>query len=157
MLLGLTGCGKEPLGGTAGKDIKTLPVTTVPKTMAGLTVKQEKITKALAEAENSYVDAVGFFSLRKEKIVQGTLQISRFGPDARIEDDTFRRQIVQQSSPGAPTTVNVAGASIDQSSGTKSTVSVWFSKGRFVILTVLATYTGARGLLEQALVALPAT
>jgi hypothetical protein len=155
--LGLTACGNEPLGGTAGKDIKTLPANTVPPKLAGLTVKPEKVTKALEKAKHSYVNAVGFYSLRKDKVVQGTLQISAFGPEARLDDAGFKTQIVQEASPGAPTPVNVGGKVIQQSSGTKSTVSVWFSQSRMVILTVLATYTGSRGLLEQSLVALPAS
>lgn len=154
----LTGCGgKEPLGGTAGKDIKVLPASTVPSPLAGLTVKQETVTKALAKAKHSYVNAVGFYSLRKGKVVQGTIQVSQFGPEARLDDKGFRTQIVQEASPGAPEDVNVGGKVIQQSVGTKSAVSVWFSKDRMVILTVLKTYTGGRGLLEQALIALPAT
>lgn len=153
----LSGCGKEELGGTPGKQIKVLPASTIPPKLAGLTVKQEKVNKALEKAKHSYVNAVGFYSLRKGKVVQGTLQISQFGPEARLGDEGFRTQIVQEASPGAPEDVNVGGKIIQQSAGTKSTVSVWFSQGRMVILTVLKTYTGARGLLEQAVVALPAT
>lgn len=153
----LAGCGQQALGGTAGKDIKVLPASTVPGTLAGLTVKPEKVTKALQKAKHSYVNAVGFYSLRKGKVVQGTLQVSQFGPEARLEQASFKERIVQEASPGAATGVNVGGKIVQQSAGTKSTVSIWFSKERMVVLTVLNTYTGARGLLEQALVALPAS
>ena len=60
-----------------------------------------------------------------------------------------------QSSPGSPASVNVAGTTVQQSVGTKSSVSIWFSENRLIVLTVLKTYTGGRGLLEQAVVALP--
>jgi len=156
-LLGLTGCGEAELTGTPGKDIKTLPVTTVPKTLNGLTVKPEKVTKALEQAKQSYVDKVGFYSLRKDNVVQGTIQVSEFGPSARLSDPEFRTQIINQSSPGTPSTVNVNGTGVQQSTGTKSTVSIWFSEDRFVVLTVLKSYLGARGLLEQTVVALPGT
>jgi hypothetical protein len=153
----LTGCGKEELGGTPGKQIKVLPASTVPATIAGLSVKPEKVNKALEKAKHSYVNAVGFYSLRKGKTVQGTLQVSQFGPEARLEEQDFRTEIVQQASPGAAEPVNVGGKTVQQSGGTKSTVSVWFSEDRMVILTVLKSYTGGRSLLEQTLVALPAT
>ena len=155
-LLAATGCGKPALTGTNGKDIKVLPASTLPKTINGLTVREEKVTKALAQAKHSYVDAVGFYSLRQERVVEGTIQVSHFGPSARLGDAGFRTQIVNQVSPARPSQVNVEGASIAQSLGTKSTVSIWFSKGRMVVLTVLLSYPGARGLLEQTLVALPA-
>lgn len=156
-LIGLTGCGGEPeLTGTPGKDIKVLPASTVPAKLNGLTVKSEKVTKALEQAKQSYVDKVGFYSLRNEdKVVQGTIQVSEFGPSARVSDPDFRTQVVNGSSPGTPATVNVAGTSVQQSTGTKSTVSIWFSEERLIVLTVLKTYAGSRGLLEQTVVALP--
>lgn len=157
VLLGLTGCGTPALTGTAGKDIKRLPASTLPKELSGLTVKPENISKDLKKAKHSYVDAVGFFTLRQAKVVQGTIQISRFGPSARLDSEDFRKQIITQSSPGAASIVNVGGAAISQSLGTKSTVSIWFSKGRLVVLNTLLSYPGGRGLLEQTLVALPAT
>jgi len=152
----VTGCGKAELTGTPGKDITTLPVNTLPKKLGPLSVAPEKVTKALKQAKQSYVDSVGFYSLRNtEKVVQGTVQVSRFGPSARLDDDEFRRQLILQSSPGAPSAVNVAGTPVQQSTGTKSTVSIWFSQDRLIVLTVLKTYDGGRGLLEQAVVALP--
>ncbi len=154
--LALTGCGKAELTGTPGKDITTLPVSTLPTKVGPLTVKAEVVDKALKKAKQSYVDAIGFYSLRnEEKRVQGTVQISSFGPSARLDDPDFRRQIVLGSSPGTPTTVNVSGTNVQQSTGTKSTVSIWFSEDRLVVLTVLKTYNGGRGLLEQTVVALP--
>ncbi len=153
----LSGCGKEALGGTSGKNIKVLPASTLPATINGLAVKQERVTKALSAAKHSYVNGVGFFSLREDKVVQGTIQVSMFGPEARLSDDKFREQVITQSSPSIPTPVNVGGATVLQSDGTKATVSIWFSEERMVVLTVLNGYTGGRGLLEQALVALPAT
>ena len=74
--------------------------------------------------------------------MQGTVQVSTFGPAARLDDQEFRQQIVLQSSPGTPTTVNVSGTDVQQSTGTKSTVSIWFSEDRIVVLTVLNSYTG---------------
>ena len=154
--LALTGCGKAELTGTAGKDIKTLPATTLPAKIGPLTAKPEVVDKAVKKARQSYVDAIGFFSLRDaEKKIQGTVQVSSFGPSARLDDPEFTRQVVLQSSPGAPSTVNVSGTSVQQSTGTKSTVSIWFSEDRLVVLTVLKTYTGGRGLLEQTVAALP--
>lgn len=155
MLLGTSACAKEPLTGTPGSKIAILPASTLPKTLAGLSVRPEKVTKALKQAKHSYLDAVGFYSLRKGKVVAATIQVSHFGPSARLDSADFRTQVVGQSSPGRPTAVNVGGTSIEQSLGTKSTVSIWFSKGRMVVLTVLLSYPGARGLLEQTLVALP--
>lgn len=158
LAVALSGCGdsKPQLTGTPGKDIKVLPASTMPKTVNGLSVKPEVVTKALRQAKQSYVDAVGFYSLRnEEKRVQGTVQVSSFGPSARLDDPEFRRQIVLQSSPGTPTSVNVAGTTVQQSVGTKSTVSIWFSEDRLVVLTALKTYTGTRGLLEQTVAALP--
>lgn len=152
-----SGCGGEvELTGTAGKDIEKLPTTALPAKLGPLTVKPETVDKALEKAKQSYVDAVGFYSLRDpEKRVQGTVQLSAFGPSARLDDPDFRRQIVLQSSPGTPSSVNVAGTTVQQSTGTKSTVSIWFSEDRLVVLTALKSYTGGRGLLEQAVAALP--
>jgi hypothetical protein len=153
----LSGCGKQELGGTAGADIKPLPASTLPRELGGLTVKQESVTKALKATKHSYIDAVGFYSLRQDKVVQATVQVSRFGPEARLEDKGFRQELVSQSSPGTAAPLNVGEATVMQSTGTKSTVSIWFSQERMVLLTVLSSYDGARGLLEQTLTALPAT
>lgn len=156
VLLGPVACTKQELGGTSGKDIKALPASTVPHQLGGLTVKPEPVTKAVQKAQHSYIDAIGFYTLRKGRVVQGTLQVAHFGPEARLDSAHFRSKIIEGASPGVPAPVNVDGTSISQSLGTKSTVSVWFSKGRMVVLTVLLSYPGARGLLEQTLAALPA-
>lgn len=153
---GLTACGTPALTGTPGKDIAKLPASTMPKELNGLAVKQEDISKSLKQAKHAYVDAVGFWTFRQARVVQGTVQVSRFGPSARLEDPDFRKQIITQTSPGEPTDLNVGGASVAQSQGSKSTVSIWISKGRLIVLTALLSYTGSRGLLEAALDALPA-
>ena len=83
----LSCCGKAELTGTPGKDITTLPADTLPKKLGPLTVAPEKVTKALAKAKQSYVDAIGFYSLRNaEKVVQGTGQVSHCGSFARLDD-----------------------------------------------------------------------
>lgn len=153
--LGVTGCGTPALTGTAGKDITALPASTLPASLNGLAVTPEKVDKALLTAKHSYLDSVGFFSLRKDKVVQATVQVGHFGPSARLSSPDFRTSIVNSSSPGTPATVNIGSTPVQQSRGTKSTVTVWFSKDRLVILTVLKTYPGGRSLLEQALTALP--
>ncbi|MCW2544230.1 MAG: hypothetical protein JWM40_1782 [Frankiales bacterium] len=152
-----SGCGKQVLGGTAGADIKALPASTLPREISGLTVKQESITKPLKQTKHSYADAIGFYSLRQDKVVQATVQVSQLGPEARLEDEGFRQQLVDQSSPGTAVPLTIGESTVMQSTGTKATVSIWFSQERMVLLTVLSTYDGARGLLEQTLAALPAT
>ncbi|MHB8341955.1 MAG: hypothetical protein ACYDB7_12410 [Mycobacteriales bacterium] len=156
-LLLASACSAQALGGTPGGQIATLPPSTLPASIGGLTVAPENVTKALSGVAHSYVNGLGFFSLRKGTQVEATLELARLGPAAPLTSSAFRTEISNQVSVATPVTLDVAGSSVAQSTGPKSTVTVWYAGRDLVVLTVLNSYPQGRGLLEAALGAVPAS
>lgn len=150
-------CSAQALGGTPGGAIATLPPSSLPASIGGLTVKAENVSKALTGVAHSYVDGLAFFSLRKGTQVEATIELARLGPAANLASQAFRTEIVNQVSVATPVSLDVAGATVEQSTGPKSTVTVWYSGRDLVVLTVLNSYLYGRGLLEAALAAEPAS
>lgn len=151
LAVGLAGCATAALGGTAGPAISPIPSAAVPATLAGLSVRAQPVAKVVKPLRHTDVAELGFYSLRKHKLIEGTLEITEFVASANWRSPAFRSKILAAVSPGLPVTLDVAGQQVQQSNGLKSVVTVWFHGRYLLILTVLDTYPLGRGLLEAAL------
>lgn len=149
------GCSGGSLPGPSGRSIAILPASSVPGTMAGLSVRTDDVRPSLRSVEHSYVDAIGFYSLRSHRQVEATLEVARFGRQADYGSAAFRSSVAGGVEQAAPEQLSVRGAQVYQASGTRSTIDVWFSGPWMMELTVLGTYKHARSLLEAAVAASP--
>lgn len=149
------GCSGPALRGTSGRSIAILPASIVPGTMAGLSVRPDDVRPSLRSVKHSYLDAIGFYSLRSHDHVEATLEVARFAEQADYRSSAFRSSVAGGVEQAAPEELSVRGVEVYQASGTRSTIDVWFSGPWMMELTVLATYKHARSLLEAAVAASP--
>jgi hypothetical protein len=144
--------GSEPLGGFAGKDIKPVSQVAPPTSMLGLTVAREDVSKTVKDVEQTYVDALSVYSLRRGDALQATLQISRVeGDHADTTSPRFRSSVVNQLGATTPQLVRLSGTDVYLTTGTSQRLAVWFRGKYFFVLATRADYEQPRTLLRRVL------
>ena len=151
--LALAGCARsdatvEP---TPGQAVKTLEIPNLPPDLLGLTIAPEDVAEDLGKVPSAFIDALSLYSLRKDDLVQATLQVSRFNEGADVDTDKFRQTVVNQIGSTAPRTVRLGGETVYLTTGTKQSIGVWFKGRHLFVLATRADYDEPRTLLRKAL------
>jgi hypothetical protein len=147
-VVGLAGCG----GGDRAtpSTLATIPPTALPSEILGLTVAAEDSAPLVEGQTNSYVDAVGLFSFRKQDLLQATLQVTHLRQDAASRDLQFQRRVVGQ--------ILEAGSDLPEyrmdekkvylGEGPRQSVAVWFNGPHMMVLSSRADFDQSRALLR---------
>jgi len=136
---------------TAAGDIEQLSPTLLPSEILGLSVQREDMAEALQGAQLSYVDEVGLYSLRRDDLLQATIQVSRFNENADSESAEFRRTLLSQVGGSVPKQVVVGDETVYLTTGTKQTIAVFFRERTMVVLAIREDYDQPRTLTREAL------
>lgn len=157
VLLALSGCGQEPTAagvGMSGEEVQPLPEDLLPSEVLGLNVGQEDVKKTLTQVKATYVEALSVYSFRRKKLLQATLQVSRFGEDA-ADTDGFRQSVVAQVGGSSPKRIRAGDQIVYLTSGTDQNLSIWFRDRYFFVLAVREDFERPRTLLRKALAVQP--
>lgn len=153
---GLGACGGKAVAGTSGKEIKQLPPDFVGSELLGLPIAQEDMTATVARADDAFVESIGLYSMRRDDLLQATLQVSKFRSNAPIEKASFRSSVVRQIGGRTIETFRMGSTTVYRTTGRKQTISLWF-RGRYLfVLSVRESFTQPRTLLRAALEVKPA-
>ena len=152
-VLSLAGCARSDatVAPTPGKAVKTLEIANLPPDLLGLTIAPEDVAEDLGKVPSAFIDALSLYSLRKDDLVQATLQVSRFNDGADVEAHKFRQTVVNQIGSSAPRTVRLGGETVYLTTGTKQSIGVWFKGRHLFVLATRADYDEPRTLLRKAL------
>jgi hypothetical protein len=122
----------------------------LPSVLLGLNVDSEDIASQVKQSEQPYVDSVGLFAFRKGKdVLEATLQVSRFTPDARPESADFRGSIISRIGGASPRQVRIDNERVFLTSGRNQVVFIWFKERGFFVLTVRRDYPFPRTLVRR--------
>jgi len=145
-----TACGDgEPTG--APRKVVQIKQMLLPGQILGLDVAKESVEKVLAGARRPYIKAVGLYSFRKEELLQATLQVSQFTPDADFESDGFRRTVAQQivgTSSELPA-FRMGDRTVYLGGNVKQSIAVWFDGSLMMVLAERAEFEQPRALLRD--------
>ena len=131
--------------------VEPMSAGVLPAHLADLTVQNESLPGQIRSATGSYATSIGFYSLRKTKLVEATLEVIKLSSSANWRSAGFRTSLVNQLSGSVPNQIDLDGHSVYQSAGSGSTEDVWFN-GRYVLLlTIRSNYPTPRSLAESAL------
>lgn len=147
-------CADESAEADAAKAEKIVPIeaSAVPASLLGLNLAPEpSIVDNVKETSDSYVEAVGMFSMRKGEILQATLQVSRFTEESKSERSSFRRSIIQQIGSTIPQEYRMGDQPLFLTTGKQQKIAVWFKDRHMYILTTRADYPTPRTLLREAI------
>jgi hypothetical protein len=146
-----TACGGDRVEGTSGKQIKQLPADTVPAELLGLPLAQEDMSGTVAGVEDAVVVSVGLYSMRRDDLLQATLQVSRFRDNAPVEQSKFRSSLVNQIGGTRVQRFRMGDDVVYRTTGRKQTISMWFRDRHLFVLSARETYESPRALLREAL------
>ena len=144
-------CGSDRVDGTSGKQIDQLPASLVPTELHGLPVAQEDMTDTVSRSEDAFIESVGLYSMRREDLLQATLQVSKFRQDAPIERAGFRTSLVNQIGGSRVQPYRMGEETVYRTTGRKQVISVWFKGDHMFVLSVRDTFETPRSLLREAL------
>lgn len=124
----------------------------VPPNLAGLTVTTEDVTELEKKAgSQSYLASTRLWAVRAGDHLRATMQISRFVPDARTEDEGFRQRVVGQISSAGSHERLLGGQTVFATSANQQPVYIWFRGQSLFVLSVAADYPQPRAVLREAL------
>jgi hypothetical protein len=151
---GTAACGDDPARdlGAEGNEIDQLSADVVPSDLLGLKATQEDMTSSLEGSSGSYVDGVGLWAYRTEDdLLQATLQVSEFIPDAEYRTARFRLGLVNKIGGSRPRPVRLGDDTVYLTTGSKQQIAVWFRGDRLFVLSTREDFTKPRTLLREAL------
>jgi hypothetical protein len=148
-------CANARVQGTAGRSIKDLPPELMPADLLGLPVTKENMSASLATQRDAFVEAVGLYAMRRSDLVQATLQVSRFRPNAPIDQASFRSSVVSQIGGQRSQQFRMADSTVYRTTGRKQVISLWFHGRYLFVLSVRDTFDHPRSLLREALAVKP--
>jgi hypothetical protein len=148
---GVSACGNHRVVGTSGRQIGNVEATLIPTSILDLNVVQEDIRPTLAKSSNTYVGAAGLFSMRRDNVIQATLEVARLTPKANAESPKFREVLAEQIGGSKPQTARIGTDLVYFTSATKQRLFVWFRDRSFYVLSVRSDYTQPRDLLRAVL------
>lgn len=128
------------------------PAPKLPRTIQGLTVKQEDISKTVAQdTRQLYVSGVWLFSLRKGKELMATIEIGKFDSTAPWKSSDFDISLANQLGGSVPAVIRVDGVPVYVSTTRGLELVSWFRGGYMYILGIRNTYPSPKDLLRKAL------
>jgi len=156
-LVAVAGCATSPASarGLSGAQIKALDPDLLPAHILDLSVDVENVTKQLHNAQNSYVDALTLFGLRRGSLLIATFQVSQLTSLARVSNPAFQQAFVASIGGTTPVEVRLGGTDVWLTTGTDEQVSIWFSGRDLLVLSVRNDYGPQRTLIRQLLAVRP--
>ena len=152
LILAGAGCGSSAAAlGTPGSKVRDIDPATVPATLNDLAVSHENIRATLVKGQDTYLSAAGLFSMRRNDVVQATLEVARFNGRARLGDPRFRAAILNDLGGGTPAPVSVGTDTVYLTRGNKQRVYAWFRTQTLMVLSVRDDYDLPRALLRATL------
>ena len=136
--------------GTGAKQIKTLQPNLVPDGIEGLKVAQQDVSDAVQRSRQAYVDAFSLYGMRTpDDLLEATLEVTRFNPDAAYKTEQFRQSVVGQIGSSKALPVRMANTTVYQTTGKQQEISVWFQDRYLFVLSVRSDFAQPRALLRQ--------
>jgi len=144
-------CGNERVPGTDGEAIEQLPASAVPDEILGLQVTREDMSESLAGVDDAFIESVGLYGMRRDELLQATLQISRFRDNAPMDKPSFRNSLITQIGGARAQSFRMGDRTVWRTTGRKQVKSIWFEGQTMFVLAVRDTFEQPRTLLRESL------
>lgn len=143
------GDGKEKQGAV---ELGEIPASHVPAELLGMRLEPEKSADLIRETDKQpFIEEIGLFSMRRDELLQATLQVARFRPEAKLDERRFRDNIARQVSTGEPQVLRMGQDLVYMSAGQRQSVVVWFKERTMFVLAMREEFPRPRALLRAAL------
>lgn len=124
----------------------------LPKSILGLTVGKEDITKTLAQDPRElYVNGVWLYSLRQGRELMATLELGKFRSNSPWKSADFDLSLAGQLGSSQPAVIRLEGLPVYVATARGLEIASWYRHGYMSILAIRATYKDPKDLLRQVL------
>ena len=145
-------CGSSP----KAVGLKEITLPSLNGKLLDLDVKPETgNVKTLKGVKRPYVDGIGIFSLRKETLLEATLQVSQFSKKAGVRSARFRSSVISQIGSTQPHEFRMGSERVFITTGRRQSIAMWFRDRYFFVLSTRDEYQQSRQLLRNALAIAP--
>jgi len=133
-------------------ELGEIPISHVPAELLGMKLEAEKSAEIVKATESQpFVEEIGLFSMRRDELLQATLQIARFSPEAKLDERRFRDNIAEQISNSKPQVLRMGKELVYMSASQKQALVVWFKDRTMFVLAMREEFPQPRALLREAL------
>ena len=143
-------CGSGGTPDAQATEVKALQGVTVPSPLLDLAAQPEDVS-VVEGTKRPFVEAVGLYSLRRDELLQATLQISRFTKESKATTAKFRNSVVTQIGSTTPRQFRMGSERVYLTTGRRQSVAVWWKGHYLFILSTRDDYETPRALLRSAL------
>lgn len=126
--------------------------TSVPSELNGLRVGAERVGPPSKKGGKQYLSEIALYSLRRrDRQLEGTLQIGRFRKGAPVDAIAFRRKIAGQVGTTVPVEQRVGGTTIFLARAKRLNIVSWFKGSHMFVLSMREEYAAPKGLIRALL------
>lgn len=143
-------CGSGGTPEEQATEVKALQGITVPNPLLDLASQPEDVS-VVEGTKRPFVEAVGLYSLRRDDLLQATLQISRFTKESKATTTKFRESVVTQIGSTTPRQFRMGKDRVYLTTGRRQSVAVWWKGHHLFVLSTREDYETPRALLRSAL------
>lgn len=143
-------CGNDGTPSGQATEVKALQGIAVPDPLLDLATKSEDVS-VVEGTKRPFVEAVGLYSLRRDDLLQATLQISRFTKQAKANKAKFRNAVVTQIGATTPRQFRMGHETVYLTTGRRQSMAVWWKDRYLFVLATRDDYETPRALLRSAL------
>lgn len=142
-------------GGSDASDkpprVKEIKEQLLPPQILGLSVGTEDVGKVLQGARRPFIDSVVLYSLRREELLQATLQVSRFTADSGYAEGSFQRTVARQivSTGDELPTFRMGDRTVYLGGNARQSIAVWFRGRLMMVLATRVEFEAPRALLRE--------
>jgi hypothetical protein len=147
----LVACGSGATAGVAGTAIKPISTSAIPATLLGLEVHAEDVKNVVASADNTYLTAVGLFSMRRNNLVVATMQVSKLNGKFDYSDARQRTLLADKVGGARSEEHRIGGQRVYLTQGTRQQIAIWFKGRDLFVLSTREDFDQPRALLRSAL------
>jgi hypothetical protein len=152
LTLGTAGCGSSAEAVAGATEVAQLDASVLPRQILGLDVELEDMSDRLSSVRhNAYVEAAGLFSLRRDDVLQATLQITDFIGEAEVDDPDFQSLVVAQIGSTTVRSFRMGAGEVYLSTTQRQSIASWFDGQRLYVLSTREDYPSPRALLREAM------
>lgn len=146
--LALSACG----GDSVATDVpppEVLPEDLLPKRVLDLRMTPEDTDLILEGRSGSFFEAAGLYGFRRGKLLQATLQVSRFNDKARPEEEDFRDALALQIATTTPQKLKMNNQTVYVSLTDRQGIAIWFFDESMFVLSTREEFEKPRALLRE--------
>ena len=135
-MLAVVGCVQQAKVDLAvpGGQVRPISGSVLPATLLGLRVSQEDVSQSIERVSRTYLRELSLYSLRRDKLLEATLEVGAFDHGAMVSIDDM---VVASVSGGSlPHRARLGATQVWFVRAIQQRLALWFTRDRFYVMSI---------------------